>query len=154
VFAELPRENPDLFPGTTPRILSCDREQSAISSMIGNMRTTGLTGPEREGWIVVQRRDVRELTPAIVRDALPDANMESGVFCVNPPYGKRLLGGEENEAELLALYADFGRAFGRFRGWRACVFAVHPGFIDAFGHEPRIVKPASNADLRGWFLVF
>ena len=46
----------------------------------------------------------------------------------------------------------------RFAGWRVATFVAHPGFARAFesgyGREPRITKPASNADLRGWFFLF
>ena len=79
--------------------------------------------------------------------------MKPGVFCFNPPYGVRI-GGEHGEEKLLALYADMGRALARFSGWRAACFVANPKFVDAFGHPPIMTKPASNADLRGAFLVF
>ena len=47
-----------------------------------------------------------------------------------------------------------GRALARFRGWRAACFVANPNFQYAFGHVPTMTKPASNADLRGAFLVF
>jgi 23S rRNA G2445 N2-methylase RlmL len=75
------------------------------------------------------------------------------VLCFNPPYGVRI-GGERGEEPLLALYADMGRAFARFKGWRAACFVANPKFLDAFRHVPIMTKPASNADLRGAFLVF
>ena len=153
-FAGLPLDAPDLFTGTRPCILASDADQRAIAAMVGNLRASGLTGPEREDWIALKRLDVRDLTPEVVRDAQPTASLDRGVFCVNPPYGPRLLGAENEEAALLATYRDLGLAFGRFRGWRMAALVVHPGFVDAFGHAPRIVKPVSNASLRGWFLVF
>jgi 23S rRNA G2445 N2-methylase RlmL len=64
------------------------------------------------------------------------------------------IGAEHGEEALLALYADMGRAFARFRGWRAACFVANPKFLDAFAHAPIMTKPASNADLRGSFLVF
>ena len=85
---------------------------------------------------------------------LPGArDMKPGVFCFNPPYGVRM-GAEAGEKKLLALYSDMGRAFARFRGWRAACFVANPRFVGAFGHRPAISKPASNADLRGAFLVY
>jgi len=47
-----------------------------------------------------------------------------------------------------------GRALARFSGWRAACFVANPRFVEAFGHEPIMTKPASNANLRGTFLVF
>jgi 23S rRNA G2445 N2-methylase RlmL len=61
---------------------------------------------------------------------------------------------EEGEEKLLALYSGMGRTFARFKGWRAACFVANPRFVDAFGHAPAMTKPASNADLRGAFLVF
>jgi 23S rRNA G2445 N2-methylase RlmL len=64
------------------------------------------------------------------------------------------IGAEHGEETLLALYSDMGRAFARFRGWRAACFVANPNFLGAFAHAPIMTKPASNADLRGAFLVF
>lgn len=155
-FSGLPTEAPNLFVGTEPRILAWDREQAAVPAMIGNLRAAGLTGTGRDSWITVGVRDVRELNPDMLREVWPDADLAHGVFCSNPPYGQRL--GSDDLPALLELYRDMGRAFMRFPGWRVAVFVANRGFAAAFetgyGREPRIVKPASNADLRGWFFLF
>src|SRR5439155_1237536 len=52
------------------------------------------------------------------------------------------------------LFPGMGRAFARFKGWRAACFVANPRFVDTFGHAPVMTKPASNADLRGAFLVY
>jgi 23S rRNA G2445 N2-methylase RlmL len=153
-FQDLPIQTPDLFPGTVPRILSLDLDAGRIPSMVGNLRAAGLTGPSHENSIVIAQQDVRTLTPDYVERMLPAArDMKPGVFCFNPPYGVRM-GAEEGEQNLLALYSGMGRAFARFKGWRAACFVANPLFIDAFGHRPVMTKPGSNADLRGAFLVF
>jgi 23S rRNA G2445 N2-methylase RlmL len=79
--------------------------------------------------------------------------MEPGVFVFNPPYGVRI-GAEQGEKKLFALYHRIGQAFGRFSGWRAACFVANRGFVSAFGHEPVMTKPASNAELNGAFLTF
>lgn len=154
-FADMPRETQDIFPGTVPRILACDVADQAIKALVGNLRASGLTG-SRAGSLVLRQVDVRALTPAIVDEALPGASSGPGVIVMNPPYGERLDGG--GDAELLALYEGAGRACARFRGWRVAVFVAHEGFRAAFarglGRDARIVKPASNAQLRGWMLLF
>jgi putative N6-adenine-specific DNA methylase len=153
-FSGLPDDTPDLFPGTVPQIVALDADPERIPAMVGNLRAAGLTGPAYEHSIVIAQQDVRGLTPEYIERMLPSArSMKPGVFCFNPPYGVRI-GAEHGEEKLLALYADIGRAFARFRGWRAACFVANPNFVDAFAHPPIMTKPASNADLRGAFLVF
>jgi putative N6-adenine-specific DNA methylase len=153
-FRDLPTETPNLFPGTEPRILALDIDAERILTMVGNLRAAGLSGRKKERWIVIGDHDVRELTPEFVQSKLSGGKpIEPGVFCFNPPYGVRI-GNERGERELLALYRDMGRALGRFRGWRGACFVANPGFAGAFGHEPTMTKPASNADLRGAFYTF
>lgn len=153
-FAGLPTETPNLFPGTVPQILALDVDAERVPAMVGNLRAAGLTGPDFDQSIVIGQKDVRTLTPAFVRQKLPGSQaMASGVFCFNPPYGVRI-GGEGGERKLLSLYADMGRALGQFTGWRGACFVANPRFVDAFGHEPTMTKPATNAELPGAFLTF
>jgi 23S rRNA G2445 N2-methylase RlmL len=153
-FAGLPGAAPDLFPGTVPRILALDVDAERIPTMVGNLRAAGLTGPSREDSIVIGQKDLRGLTPDDVLRMLPStAQMQAGVFCFNPPYGVRL-GGDAGEEPLLQLYADLGRALGRFRGWRAACFVANARFVYAFGHSPSMTKPSTNAELPGAFFVY
>jgi 23S rRNA G2445 N2-methylase RlmL len=153
-FADLPQDSPDLFPGTVPHILALDVDADLIPAMVGNLRAAGLTGDGRHRSIVVGQHDARALTRQYVEHMLPAARtMKPGVFCFNPPYGVRI-GAEQGADRLLALYCDLGRALARFRGWRAACFVANPRFVEVFGHTPTMTKPASNADLRGAFLVF
>ena len=153
-FKDLPHEAPDLFPGTVPKIVALDADPARIPAMVGNLRAAGLTGPAYEDSIVIAQYDVRGLTPEYIGRLLPAArNMKPGVFCFNPPHGVRI-GAEHGEEKLLALCSDMGRALSRFIGWRAACFVANPNFVQAFAHSPIMTKPASNADLRGAFLVF
>jgi putative N6-adenine-specific DNA methylase len=153
-FDGLPMETPDLFTGTVPKILALDADEQMIPAMVGNLRAAGLTGAAHEASVVIGQKDVRGLTPHYVAGMLPgSADMKPGVFCFNPPYGVRI-GGEQGEERLLDLYADMGRALGRFRGWRAACFVANQRFVEAFGHVPAMTKPATNADLAGAFLVY
>jgi putative N6-adenine-specific DNA methylase len=153
-FTDLPRDVPDLFPGTVPKIVALDADPDLIPAMVGNLRAAGLTGPPYDDAIVFGQQDVRRLTPDDIERRLPAVrDMRPGVFCFNPPYGVRI-GAEHGEEKLLALYSDMGRALARFSGWRAACFVANPHFVDAFAHVPTMTKPASNANLRGTFLVF
>ena len=153
-FKDLPHEAPDLFPGTVPQIVALDVDPETIPAMVGNLRAAGLTGRPYEDLIVIAQHDVRRLTPDYIERMLPAVRgMRPGVFCFNPPYGVRI-GAEHGEEQLLALYSDMGRALARFSGWRAACFVANPHFVEAFAHAPTMTKPASNANLRGTFLVF
>jgi 23S rRNA G2445 N2-methylase RlmL len=153
-FKDLPHEAPDLFPGTVPQIVALDADPELIPAMVGNLRAAGLTGPAYKDSIVIGQHDVRGLTPDLLERMLPAVRkMKPGVFCFNPPYGLRI-GAEHGEQKLLALYSDMGRALARFTGWRAACFVANPHFVEAFAHAPAMTKPASNANLRGAFLVF
>lgn len=153
-FAGLPDETPDLFPGTVARIVALDSDAAMLPVMVANLRAAALTGAEYEPSIVIAQQDVRDLTPDDIDRLLPAArDMRPGVFCFNPPYGVRI-GAEFGDEELLELYADMGHALARFSGWRAACFVANPEFVYAFGHRPTMTKPASNANLRGTFLVF
>ncbi len=154
VFKGLPSQTPDLFPGTVPQILSLDVDQERIGTMVGNLRAARLTGDAYKESIVIGQKDIRALTPEYVASMLPrSAGMKPGVFCFNPPYGVRI-GGEAGERRLLELYAAMGRTLGRFKGWRAACFVANRGFVEAFGHHPKMTKPATNAELPGAFLVY
>jgi 23S rRNA (guanine2445-N2)-methyltransferase / 23S rRNA (guanine2069-N7)-methyltransferase len=153
-FKDLPREAPDLFPGTVPQIVALDVDPDRIPAMVGNLRAAGLTGPAYKDSIVIAQQDVRGLTPDRIARLLPTVrDMKPGVFCFNPPYGVRI-GAEHGDEQLLALYSDMGHALGCFSGWRAACFVANPNFLEAFAHAPIMTKPASNADLRGAFFVF
>ena len=153
-FKDLPADAPDLFPGTVPQIAALDVDQACIPAMVGNLRAAGLTGHAHQHSIVIAQHDARLLTPAYIEQLLPATRrMQPGVLCFNPPYGVRI-GGEHGEDTLLDFYADLGDALSRFRGWRAACFVANQRFLEAFRHQPIMTKPASNADLRGAFLVF
>ena len=155
-FAGLPEETPDLFAGTVPRILASDADTQVIKALVGNLRAAGLTGPGREASLVLRDGDARDLEPEMVASLLSLPPGARGVIVMNPPYGERLDAGRDRE--LLRLYRDVGRACARFEGWRTAVFVAHPGFREAFGggigRDARVIKPASNAQLRGWFLLY
>jgi hypothetical protein len=154
VFKGLPSEVPDLFPGTVPRILATDIDPARIPVHRGKSPRGTLTGSAHEESIVIAQHDVRLLTPDYVDRMLPGVrDMKPGVFCFNPPYGVRM-GADPDEKKLLALYSGHRTALARFRGWRAACFVANPNFVAAFGHRPAMTKPASNADLRGAFLVY
>ena len=122
--------------------------------MVGNLRAAGLTGPAYDDSIVIAQQDVRGLTPDDIERLLPAVrDMKPGVFCFNPPYGVRI-GAEHGEEKLLALYSDMGRALrASAAGARPVSSRTRTSWRPSLT-APTMTKPASNADLRGTFLVF
>jgi putative N6-adenine-specific DNA methylase len=151
VFDSFPKEAPPLYPDTRPSILASDIDEECVAWMIGNLRASGLTGREVERSIVVRSMDVRELTPRRFAELLPDAPSHRGLFALNPPYGRRLEGGESG---VLTLYGELGRALKRFDGWRAAMIVANERFKQAFRARPSMAKPTTAAGLRAEFLLF
>lgn len=76
------------------------------------------------------RAGVADIVEFAVADAREfDRQTERGVIVTNPPYGERLM--EKREAE--RLYADFGRAFSRVKGWGLYLLSSHTEFERCFG---------------------
>ncbi len=150
-FEGFPTQAPPLYPDTRPYILASDIDEECVAWMIGNLRASGLTGRDVERSIVVRSMDATKLTPKLVAEILPDAPRDRGLFAFNPPYGRRMQGGEVG---VLQLYRELGRALKGFSGWRAAVVVANEGFTSAFNARPSLVKPTSAAGLRAEFLVF
>ena len=153
-FKDLPHEAPDLFPGTVPQIVALDVIQIVFPRW---WATFAPARADRSRGTRIRssspNRTFEGLTPDCIGRLLPAVrDMKPGVFCFNPPYGVRI-GAEHGDEQLLALYSDMGRALARFSGWRAACFVANPGFVGR-SHAPIMTKPATNADLRGAFLVF
>jgi len=150
-FEGLPAHAPPLYPDTRPYILASDINEECVAWMIGNLRASGLTGRDVEKSIVVRSMDATKLTPELFAKILPDAPRERGLFAFNPPYGRRMQGGE---AGVQPLYRALGRALKQFSGWRAAVIVANEAFTAAFNARPSMVKPTSAAGLRAEFLIF
>jgi putative N6-adenine-specific DNA methylase len=67
---------------------------------------------------------------------------ETGTVCTNPPYGERLA-----PAELGALYARAGRAFGRLGGWGVVLLSGNPALAREMPGKPRISHRLWNGPL-------
>ena len=77
-----------------------------------------------------ERAGVADIVEFSVADARGfSRSTERGVIVTNPPYGERLM--EKREAE--RLYADFGKAFSRVKGWDLCLLSSHTEFERCFG---------------------
>ena len=79
-----------------------------------------------------ERAGVEDIVRFEADDAMQFAReTERGVIVTNPPYGERIL--EKQEAE--ALYAGFGAALARCRGWQLYLLSSHTEFERCFGRK-------------------
>ena len=85
---------------------------------------------------------------------LPAArDMKPGVFCFNPPYGVRM-GAEQAKRSCSRSTPTWAAPSRASAAGARPVSSRTRSFVEAFGHPPAMTKPASNAELRGNFLVF
>lgn len=98
-----------------------------------------------------QRAGVRDSIHLQVGDMRAlSSRFSHGVIVTNPPYGERLM----EEAELRALYADFGRVCTSLDEW--CVYAItsYKAFEKYFGRRADRVRKLYNSELECRFYSF
>lgn len=137
---------PDLFADTRACIVSNELDELRASLMVEHVERAGVSDQ-----VECRQGDFRNLTFDQVAEvgAARGLPTDRGLIICNPPYGERL-----EPADLGDLYSDLGKYCRTFRGFRAGVFVANPDFEYAFGGEPRIKKPLSNAQLRAYFLLY
>jgi 23S rRNA G2445 N2-methylase RlmL len=130
-----------LFPGTAPRIFASDIDSRAIEAARENARAAGVADR-----IAFHHCDMRHLSRKIIESQL-GALQGSMVVLSNPPYGERLVAGDE-------FYGELGRAVRGLGAQRAAFLVANPEFEPAYGGRARIRKPLANANLRSYFLLY
>jgi 23S rRNA (guanine2445-N2)-methyltransferase / 23S rRNA (guanine2069-N7)-methyltransferase len=141
------RPTEPLFADAAPVVIGQDLDVAVLVAAKANAERAGAD-------VIWSRGDATMLShEAIARIAAERGrSAERGLILTNPPYGERLSADEDDA--LLALYADLGRAFRTFRGWRAGILAGHPMFAEAFGGKPAMRKPLANAQIRTYFYLY
>jgi 23S rRNA G2445 N2-methylase RlmL len=136
-----------LFADASPVVIGQDLDVGVLVAAKAN-------AARAEADVVWSRGDATMLSqPAIAAIAAEHGrSAERGLILTNPPYGERLSAHEDDL--LLALYADLGRAFRTFKGWRAGILVGHPGFEEAFGGRVTMRKPLANAQIRTYFYLY
>jgi 23S rRNA G2445 N2-methylase RlmL len=136
-----------LFPDAAPVIIGQDADLGVLVAAKAN-------AARAEVDVIWSRGDATMLAPEPIAKIAAERGRaaERGLILTNPPYGERLSAAEDDA--LLALYADLGRAFRGFRGWRAGILAGHPAFEHAFGGRPAMRKPLANAQIRSYFYLY
>jgi len=108
-----------------PVIVGYDVDERALALARGCVARAGFGSD-----IVLEHRNVAELTPPPTPDGHSGGPSPSGLVIVNPPYGVRL----DADEDLSPLYAMLGkRLLARFEGWEAAVFTSDESLARATG---------------------
>lgn len=98
-------------------IFGSDIDTKSVLLTLQNAKKAGV-----DKYITARQADVRNLTPL--------ENKKGAIIC-NPPYGERMM--EQKNAE--ALYADMGKVFRTFEGFRTYVLTSHEDFENQYGKK-------------------
>lgn len=133
-----------LWPDARPIVIAGDRDLDVVATARANAARAGAEVIWHRGDFATLTRD-RILAWAADAGAVPPGGL---VLC-NPPWGERL---EVADARLLyGALGDWWRSLGDFRGGFLC---AHPAFEASFGGRPRMRKPLSSSNLRGYFYLY
>ncbi|MFP4364101.1 MAG: bifunctional 23S rRNA (guanine(2069)-N(7))-methyltransferase RlmK/23S rRNA (guanine(2445)-N(2))-methyltransferase RlmL [Spirochaetia bacterium] len=100
-------------------ILMSDVDKNALNAAQANAKNAGI-----KEVISVRKSDFRN------RTRFPGVNLQEGLIVINPPYGERLLEGED----LANLYAGIGKRLAEdYKGWKAAILAPEEDFVRALG---------------------
>ncbi len=135
-----------LFADAVPTVIANELDSEVVTSMRRNVALAGV-----ESDVAIVDGDFRSLEVKrvlqLARRRNPD--LTSGLILSNPPFGERL-----NPDRLEQLYRDLAEFCASFTGWRAGFIVANPDFEGLFGRRPRIKKPLTNAQLRGYFYLY
>lgn len=133
-----------LWPDARPIVIAGDRDLDVLTAARANANRAGAD-------VIWHRGDFATLSRERLLASAADAGEvpPKGLVLCNPPWGERL---EVADARLLyGALGDWWRGLGDFRGGFLC---AHPEFERAFGSEPRMKKPLSSSNLRGYFYLY
>ena len=133
-----------LWPDARPVVIAGDRDLDVLVAARDNARRAGVD-------VIFHRGDFATLTRDAILARAADAGEvpPRGLVLCNPPWGERL---DVADARLAyGALADWWRSLGDFR---AGILCAHPEFERAFGVRPRMKKPLSTANLRGYFYLY
>lgn len=135
---------PALWPDTRPIVIAGDRDLDVVATARANASRAGAD-------VIWHRGDFATLTRERILAWAADAGEvpPGGLVLCNPPWGERL---EVADARLLyGALGDWWRGLGDFRAGFLC---AHAEFEHAFGGRPRVKKPLSSSNLRGYFYYY
>jgi putative N6-adenine-specific DNA methylase len=138
-----------VLPRAPAPVLARDLHPKALVALRRNVEAAGLAGD-----VVVEAGDARALAP----------RWERGTLAVNPPYGERLMGGEDGaspegarrvkEKKLAGFYRGFAEAVALHHGWTVLVLSGSPLLARAFPRRPEVDHRLWNGPLEVHLLKY
>jgi putative N6-adenine-specific DNA methylase len=127
----------EILPAAPAPIVARDLHPKALAALRRNVEAAGVAGD-----VVIEEGDARELEPRWPR----------GTLVTNPPYGERLMGGEDergardarvHDKKISGFYRGLAEMLRRHSGWSVVVLSGHPGLA-------REMKVKAEIDHRLW----
>lgn len=148
-FDTLPKEAPDLFPGTPPPMAGIEVHTPTFRALTQNLDSA-------TDAITAIHGDFRDFPGDMIAKEMGHAHLpDKGLVIVNPPYGERLEKGRGHDPELDALYEDLRQWWLSLGpGWRIAILGPGRPLKAIFGGHPKLDKPMRNGPLSVSLLVY
>ncbi|WP_242346132.1 THUMP domain-containing class I SAM-dependent RNA methyltransferase [Anaeromyxobacter terrae] len=132
-----------ILPRAPAPVLARDLHTKAIDAAHRNAAAAGVAAD-----VTIERADARELQPIA----------ERGFIVTNPPYGERLMSGEEDprvqQKKLAGFYRGLAGMLTRHSGWTAVVLSGNPLFERALELRPEVDHRLWNGPLEAHLLKY
>jgi 23S rRNA (guanine2445-N2)-methyltransferase len=132
-----------ILPRAPAPVLARDLHTKAIDALHRNAAAAGVAAD-----VTIERGDARELQPIAAR----------GFLVTNPPYGERLMSGEEDprvqQKKLGGFYRGLAEMLARHSGWTAVVLSGNPLLERAIALRPEVDHRLWNGPLEAHLLKY
>ena len=132
-----------ILPAAPAPVLARDLHTKALDAARRNVAAAGVAAD-----VTIERADARELQPIAA----------SGFLVTNPPYGERLMSGEEDpgvqQKKLAGFYRGLAEMLARHSGWTAVILSGNPLLERAIRMRPEIDHRLWNGPLEAHLLKY
>ncbi len=133
----------EILPRAPAPVLARDMHTKAIEAARRNAAAAGVAAD-----VAIERADARDLTPIA----------ERGFIVTNPPYGERLMSGEEDprvqQKKLAGFYRGLAEMLARHSGWTAVLLCGNPLLERAIGLRAEVDHRLWNGPLEAHLLKY
>ncbi|ABS24627.1 class I SAM-dependent RNA methyltransferase [Anaeromyxobacter sp. Fw109-5] len=132
-----------ILPAAPAPVLARDLHTKALEAARRNAAAAGVAAD-----VTIERADARELQPIAA----------SGFLVTNPPYGERLMSGEEDpgvqQKKLAGFYRGLAEMLARHSGWTAVILSGNPLLERAIRMRPEVDHRLWNGPLETHLLKY
>lgn len=132
-----------ILPAAPAPVLARDLHTKALEAARRNVAAAGVAAD-----VTIERADARELQPIAAR----------GFLVTNPPYGERLMSGEEDpgvqQKKLAGFYRGLAEMLARHSGWTAVILSGNPLLERAIRMRPEVDHRLWNGPLEAHLLKY